>query len=188
MGSSSKDKFEIAFFDVETTMPTRPGQGRAILEFGAILVCPRTAVELDSYSTLVKPADIFLHSFVSRANGITRDALASAPTFLHIADRVYELLHGRIWAGHNIRSFDCVRIREAFKEIGKPAPEPKDTLDTFLLLRRSFGNRAANMEMDTLANYFKLGKQKHRSLADVRLNLEVFQYCATVLLWVILLF
>ncbi len=94
MGSSSKDKFEIAFFDVETTMPTRPGQGRAILEFGAILVCPRTAVELDSYSTLVKPADIFLHSFVSRANGITRDALASAPTFLDIADSVYKLLHG----------------------------------------------------------------------------------------------
>ena len=54
---------------------------------------------------------------------------------------------GRIWAGHNIRSFDCVRIREAFEEIGKPAPEPKDTLDTFQLLRRSFGHRAGNMQV-----------------------------------------
>ena len=91
MGSSSEDRFEIAFFDVETT---GPGQGRAILEFGAILVCPRTAVELDWYSTLVRPADLSSLSSLNRSNGITYDALLSAPTFLHIADRVYELLHG----------------------------------------------------------------------------------------------
>ncbi|KAM1400915.1 hypothetical protein ACFX2F_028132 [Malus domestica] len=30
----SEDRFKIAFFDVETTVPTRPGQGFTILEFG----------------------------------------------------------------------------------------------------------------------------------------------------------
>ncbi|TYG43695.1 hypothetical protein ES288_D11G038700v1 [Gossypium darwinii] len=37
------------------------------------------------------------------------------------------------------------------------------------------------MKMETLANYFGLGKQTHRSLDDVRMNLEVLKYCATVL-------
>ncbi|CAL0325774.1 unnamed protein product [Lupinus luteus] len=35
--------------------------------------------------------------------------------------------------------------------------------------------------MATLASYFGLGCQTHRSLYDVRLNLEVLKYCATVL-------
>lgn len=37
------------------------------------------------------------------------------------------------------------------------------------------------MKMASLANYFGLGKQRHRSLDDVRMNLEVLKYCATVL-------
>ncbi|KAL8465133.1 hypothetical protein ACS0TY_034581 [Phlomoides rotata] len=37
------------------------------------------------------------------------------------------------------------------------------------------------MKMASLATYFGLGKQTHRSLDDVRMNLEVIKYCATVL-------
>lgn len=37
------------------------------------------------------------------------------------------------------------------------------------------------MKMATLASYFELGQQTHRSLDDVRMNLEVLKYCATVL-------
>nr|XP_023911418.1 protein NEN1-like isoform X2 [Quercus suber] len=181
--SSGEERSEIAFFDVETTVPTQPGQRRALLEFGAILVCPRKLVELDSYSTFVRPADLSLISTMSpRFNGITPDAVVSAPPFLQISDRVYDLLHGRIWAGHNILGFDCARIREAFAEIGKPAPEPKDTIDSYTLLIRTFGRRAGDMKMATLATYFGLGQQTHRSLDDVRMNLEVLKYCAAVLL------
>ncbi|GAB2270016.1 hypothetical protein Dimus_004931 [Dionaea muscipula] len=57
-----ENRSEIAFFDLETTIPTRSGQGFAILEFGAILVCPRKLVELESYSPLVRPADLSLLS------------------------------------------------------------------------------------------------------------------------------
>lgn len=90
-----QDAAEIAFFDVETTIPTRPGQGFALLEFGGILVCPRKLVELESYSTLVRPADLSLITMLSvRCNGITKDAVASAPTFADIADKVYDFLHG----------------------------------------------------------------------------------------------
>ncbi|KAI3756203.1 hypothetical protein L1987_56020 [Smallanthus sonchifolius] len=37
------------------------------------------------------------------------------------------------------------------------------------------------MKMASLATYFGLGEQKHRSLDDVRMNLEVLKHCATVL-------
>lgn len=86
----------IAFFDVETSIPYRTGQGYALLEFGAILVCPRRLVELGSYSTLIRPPDLSVISPASvRCNGITRDSVASAPDFEQVADHVYEILHGR---------------------------------------------------------------------------------------------
>ncbi|XP_028084444.1 protein NEN2-like isoform X3 [Camellia sinensis] len=178
---SSSDRSQIVVFDVETTVP-RPGQGVGILEFGAILVCPRTLVELESYSTLLQPLDLTLISTLSdRSNGINKDAIISSPTFSQIADKVYDILQGRIWAGHNILRFDCPLIREAFVEINRPPPEPKDTIDTLPLLTQRFGRRAGDMKMATLADYFGLGDQTHRSLDDVRMNLEVLKYCATVL-------
>lgn len=178
----TEERSEIAFFDVETTIPNRSGQGFSILEFGAILVCSRRLVELGSYSTLVRPADLNLISAASvRCNGISRDSVTSAPSFADIADQVYDILHGRIWAGHNIIRFDCVRIKEAFDKIGRPAPEPKGLIDSLALLTQRFGRRAGDMKMATLASYFGIGKQTHRSLDDVRMNLEVLKYCATVL-------
>ncbi|GAA0144759.1 DNA metabolism protein [Lithospermum erythrorhizon] len=180
--NGSEERSEIAFFDVETTIPSRVGQGYAILEFGSILVCPRKLIELQNYSTLIRPHDLSLISTQSvRCNGITKDDVVSAPCFADIADKVYDVLHGRIWAGHNILRFDCPRIREAFAEINRPPPEPKGTLDSLALLTQKFGRRAGNMKMASLASYFGLGQQTHRSLDDVRMNLEVLKYCATVL-------
>ncbi|KAG6529207.1 protein NEN1-like [Zingiber officinale] len=173
---------EIAFFDVETTVPSRSGERFALLEFGAILVCARRLVEVGCYSTLIRPADVAAISPVSiRCNGITPDTVSAAPTFRDVADRVFDVLDGRVWAGHNIVRFDCARIREAFEELGRPAPEPKSIIDTLPLLTQKFGRRAGNMKMASLATYFGLGQQRHRSLDDVRMNLEVLKCCAAVL-------
>ncbi|KAL6536672.1 Protein nen1 [Orobanche minor] len=112
---------ELAVFsNLETTVPKLKG-GRF-----AILVCPQKLEELRSYSTLVRPADLScIDSLCDRHNGITKEAVVTAPTFADIADDVYNLLDGRIWAGHNILRFDCHRIKETFDEINKPAPKPK---------------------------------------------------------------
>ncbi|XP_062200806.1 protein NEN1-like [Phragmites australis] len=174
---------EIAFFRVQTSVPKRAGQRYALLEFGAILICPRRLVEVAPYTTLVRPADPA--SAVSATsvlfNGITRDDLSRAPSFRDVADDVYDILHGRVWAGHNIKRFDWPRIREAFSEISRPPPEPKGFIDTLPLLTQRFGRRAGDMKMASLANYFDLGRQMKRSLDYVRLNLEVLKSCATVL-------
>lgn len=79
----------IVFFDMETTF-----QDRVLLEFGAISVCPRRLIELDNYSTLIRPADTsFLDTF-SGHHGITREDLASAPLFSQVADDIYQILNG----------------------------------------------------------------------------------------------
>ncbi|XP_044464310.1 protein NEN4 [Mangifera indica] len=172
----------IVFFDLETTVPRRAGQRFWVLEFGAIVVCPRRLVELESYSTLIRPKDLSAVALKSsRSDGITRAAVENAPEFAEVADRIFCILNSRVWAGHNIQRFDCARIKEAFDDIGRPAPEPVGMIDSLGLLTEKFGRRAGNMKMASLASYFGLGLQKHRSLDDVRMNLEVLKHCATVL-------
>ncbi|KAJ0097385.1 hypothetical protein Patl1_27316 [Pistacia atlantica] len=173
---------EIVFFDLETTVPRRAGQRFWVLEFGAIVVCPRKLVELESYSTLIRPKDLSAVALKSsRSDGITRGAVENAPEFAEVADKIFSILNSRVWAGHNIQRFDCARIKEAFADIGRPAPEPVGMIDSLGVLTEKFGRRAGNMKMASLASYFGLGQQKHRSLDDVRMNLEVLKHCATVL-------
>ncbi|XP_074371944.1 protein NEN4 [Apium graveolens] len=182
MADSNSDVTEIVFFDLETNVPKRIGEKFWVLEFGAIVVCPRTLVELDSYVTLIKPGDLSVVALrPGRCGAITRQAVSNAPCFEEVADKIFEILDGRVWAGHNIQRFDCVRIKEAFASIGRPAPVPVGMIDSLGVLTQKFGRRAGNMKMASLATYFGLGQQKHRSLDDVRMNLEVLKHCATVL-------
>ncbi|KAG8379219.1 hypothetical protein BUALT_Bualt07G0065800 [Buddleja alternifolia] len=136
---------------------------------------------------MVRPADLsHISSLSVRCNGITKEAVDTAPTFADIADIVYDLLHGRIWAGHNILRFDCARIREAFAEINRPVPEPRGTIDSLALLRQKFGRRAGDMKHMFLVGLKKLINPTLTyiwSLADVRMNIEVLKYCAIVLFW-----
>ncbi|KAH1237100.1 hypothetical protein AAZX31_08G137000 [Glycine max] len=173
---------EIVFFDLETTVPKKGGERFWVLEFGAIVVTPHKLTEIESYTTLIRPKDLSVVSVKSsRSDGITRKAVENAPSFEDVADRIFSILNGRVWAGHNIQRFDCVRIKEAFDDINRPAPVPVGIIDSLGVLTEKFGRRAGNMKMATLASYFGLGQQKHRSLDDVRMNLEVLKHCATVL-------
>ncbi|KAJ4713050.1 Protein NEN1-like isoform X2 [Melia azedarach] len=175
--SPTQNRSEIAFFHLETTFPTR-----SIVDFGSILVCPETLVELGSYSTPVRPTDPSLISFPSgRSNVIAPDSVVYVPTFSDITDKVFDVLNGRIWAGHNILEFHREIIKKAFAEIDRPTPEPEGTIDSLALLTQKFGWRVDDMEMATFATYFGLGKQTHGSLDDVRMNLQVLKNCATIL-------
>lgn len=149
-GTTQEGKPEIVIFDLETTVPNRAGQRFYILEFGAIVVCPRKLVELESYSTLIRPKDLSVVALRSgRSDGITREAVANAPEFHEVADKIFSMLNGRIWSGHNIQRFDCVRIKEAFAEIGQPAPVPVAMIDSLGVLSEKFGRRAGNMKVLT---------------------------------------
>jgi DNA polymerase III epsilon subunit-like protein len=138
---------EIVFLDVETTIPYKKGQKFEILEFGAIVLCAQGLVEKTSFCTYVQPSSMAAISKKSvDCNGITKNDAAHAPFFSQIADHVYNLLDGRVWAGHNILSFDIPRIQEAFAEAGLQAPTAAGVIDTLPLLKSTFGCRAGNMK------------------------------------------
>ncbi|KAK4767350.1 hypothetical protein SAY86_015100 [Trapa natans] len=173
---------EIVFLDLETTVPRRAGQSFSVLEFGAVVFCPWKLAELESFATLIRPKDLSIVATRSgRRDGITRDSVVDAPAFEEVSDKIFDILNGRIWAGHNIQRFDCVRINEAFAAAGRDPPVPVGVIDSLGVLREKFGHRAGNMKMEALATYFGLGQQKHRSMDDVRMNFEVIKHCATVL-------
>lgn len=141
-------EMEIVFLDLETTVPRRAGQGFTVLEFGAVVFCPWKLTELESFTTLIKPKDISMVALRSgRRDGITRDAVADAPTFEEVADKIFDVLNGRIWAGHNIQRFDCVRIKEAFTAAGRNPPVPVGVIDSLGVLTEKFGHRAGNMKV-----------------------------------------
>ncbi|GJX56097.1 zf-CCHC domain-containing protein [Tanacetum coccineum] len=56
------------------------------------------------------------------------------------------VLSVRIWAGHNILRFDCVRLLESYAHINKPPPVPKGTIDTLVLLTQTYEMRAGEMK------------------------------------------
>ncbi|KAK1278645.1 hypothetical protein QJS04_geneDACA003434 [Acorus gramineus] len=156
-----------------------------MVEFGAVVLYPRRLIEIVCYSTLIRPEDLSAVAVASgRSDGITREVVSSAPKFEQVADRIFGILNGRVWGGHNMQRFDCARIREAFTDIGWPCPESVGIIDSLAVLMHGFGRRAGNLKMATLASYFGLGQQKHRSLNDVCMNLEALKYSATVLLLV----
>ena len=138
----------IVFFDLETTVPKKGGERFSVLEFGAIVVSPHKLSEVGSYTTLIRPKDLSVVSVKSsRSDGITRGAVENAPSFEDVADRIFSILNGRVWAGHNIQRFDCVRIKEAFEEINRPAPVPVGIIDSLGVLTEKFGRRAGNMKV-----------------------------------------
>ena len=162
---------EVVFYDLETTIPATD-----IIEFGGIVLDKTGLFERESYSTLIKSEKITPKS--TECNGITLEMVKDSPTFAEVADNIFNILDGRIWAGHNIIRFDNKCIDDAFRKIGRPAPKPAGIIDTLPLLRSTFGPRAGNMKMASLGNYFGLGQERHRAIEDSRMTLEVLKNCA----------
>eukprot|EP01097_Dermamoeba_algensis_P009426 TRINITY_DN662_c1_g1_i1.p1 TRINITY_DN662_c1_g1~~TRINITY_DN662_c1_g1_i1.p1 ORF type:complete len:413 (+),score=140.99 TRINITY_DN662_c1_g1_i1:43-1281(+) len=166
---------ELVFFDIETTFVDRE-----IIEFAAIVLHRSGLYELESFTTLVHSQKVSQASI--DCNGITSSMLQNAPKFEAVADKIYSILNGRIWSGHNIVNFDNPVIKKEFEKIGREAPTPSFCVDTYPLLKKKFGTRAGNMKLASLGLYFGLGKETHRALEDIRMNIEVMKRASLTLL------
>jgi len=103
--------------------------------------------------------------------------LRNAPKFEQVAQTIFDLLDGQIWCGYNIISFDNEKLRKEFEKIGGAPPKPSSIVDVYPLLSKTFGKRAGDMKLASLGRYFSLGEEKHRSIDDCRMTLEVFKNC-----------
>jgi len=104
-----------------------------------------------------------------------------APIFEAVADKIFNIMNNKLWAGHNISSFDQVHIIKQFRNIGREPPVCAGSIDTLPLLRSTFGKRAGNMKLASLAQYFGFGNEQHRALADARMTIEVLKSCSLAL-------
>ena len=131
---------DIVVYDVETTMTVEHGKVPRIIEFAAVILDGRRLHEKEAFGTLLHSDDISPLSI--EHNGITAEMLSDAPKFADVADRVYAMLNGKIWMGHNISSFDNTILASAFVEIGRQPPLPMRILDTCNWIKNGLGNRS----------------------------------------------
>ena len=172
--SSTAPNADICFFDLETTFPAK-GCDAELIEYGCLLVHRTGWYETAVYGTLVRPLESRVSKRSVDCNGITEAMLASAPTFATIAPLVYSLMHGRMWCGHNVKSFDIPHIYRAFDAVKHPRPECTGVIDTLHLVRAHFRDRAGTNAMSALTQYFGLGEEKHRAVSDCRQTLEAIK-------------
>ena len=173
--ASSTGNTDICFFDLETTFPSKQCPAE-LIEYGCLLVNRSGWYETAVYGTLIRP----LVSRVSKrsidCNGITEAMLATAPTFGDVAPLVYSLMHGRLWCGHNIKSFDIPQLHRAFDAVSHPRPSCAGVIDTLHLVRAHFRDRAnGSNAMSALSQYFGLGEEKHRAVSDCKQTLDAIK-------------
>lgn len=103
---------EYAIVDIETTGGFAAGSG--ITEI-AVRIHDGTAV-IQTFETLVNPQRT-IPLYITALTGIDNSMVEASPTFLDIADRVYELLAGRVFVAHNV-NFDYSFIKHHLGEAG----------------------------------------------------------------------
>ena len=159
---------QIVFYDLETTIP--PSH---IIEFGCVVVDAESLEEIESFETLIYSDRIT--SWSVSTNGITPEMVVDAPRIEQVAEQIYRFLQDTIWAGHNIRTFDNPVLARTFAKLGRPSPQSVDIIDTLPLARKHLADKVENHKLETLAQYYNLGPEDHRSLSDARLSLAVFK-------------
>jgi DNA polymerase-3 subunit epsilon len=94
-----------AVVDIETTGGFASGNG--ITEI-SILVHDGSAV-VDRYETLINPRQE-IPAYIEALTGISNAMVADAPLFEDVAEKIYELLHDKIFVAHNV-NFDFSFVR-----------------------------------------------------------------------------
>lgn len=119
-----------AIVDVETT-GNHKGADR-IIEI-AIIISDGTKV-IDEFQSLVNP-EKSINPFVEKLTGIYQGMVAHAPKFPEIADRVFEMLHGKKFVAHNV-SFDYALVEGELAACGIGFDAPQ--IDTITFAKRIF--------------------------------------------------
>jgi DNA polymerase III subunit epsilon len=147
-----------AVTDIETTGSN--AEGNKIIEIG-IVISDGTNI-IDRFETLVNP-ERTIDKYIQGLTGITPAMLTTAPVWEDVAEKVYHLLHDKIFVAHNVQ-FDYSFIQYHLKKLGFKWQAPK--VDTIKLTRHYFKN-IHKYGLSTLIDHFSIEvPSRHRAFGD----------------------
>ena len=138
-----------------------------LVEFAAL---PITAAQPDTgaaWSRLIRPP-VPISPTAMGIHGITNQAVANAPAWPDVADRVHQFLDGAWIAAHNARvDYDALQRH-------LPGWQPAGVIDTLRLSRAVYG-KATRHNLDALITHTKVDTsaiqgQRHRAATDAHLT------------------
>lgn len=157
----------IVTFDLEHT--GSGGDGRAITDFGAMVVTP--AGEVSSYASLVKPPDgASFNSYVCRLTGIYPDTVADAPGWAKVLTEFVLPHRDALWVGFNSRVCDTPLVYKESLRLGRPLA-PFQQLD---LMRVGELEGGLVKRLTHLAPDFDVSGA-HRALKDALMTLALLE-------------
>jgi DNA polymerase III epsilon subunit-like protein len=182
--------------DTETSLASiRTPDGTAFYDIVevACISASLDKMETEQFRSLVKPYYGF-NAPSCKAPHISEAALASAPTFPHVADRMLAFLRGRLLLGQNTH-FDVRAVRAAaeryaldgllrstqYAELDDITSQP--FLDTRKLFRLLYPAQK-HSSLASIAGYYGVEDsscERHAALEDARLTLLVFRRIAAIL-------
>ena len=130
MADPQQDVLKFAVVDVETTGGA--GDMNRVTEIGIVLLDGDEQV--GDFHSLVDPG-VPITPFVQGLTGITDEMVSGAPQFQVLAEKVAEMLDGRIFVAHNVQ-FDCRMMRSELKRCCVKFDPPR--LCTVKLSRKVF--------------------------------------------------
>ena len=156
-----------AIVDIETTGGYAAANG--IIEISIQVFDGTTVVE--TFDTLINP-DQHIPRYIQAFTGINDDMVKDAPRFGEVAERVYGLLHDKIFVAHNV-NFDYSFVKNHLEFYGYAINCKK--LCTVRLSRQIFpglpsyslGNLCTSLDID-LTN-------RHRAAGDASATVTLFQ-------------
>jgi DNA polymerase III epsilon subunit-like protein len=172
-------KSEIAFFDIESSYDVK-GRRQETIEFGAIIVDKLTFQVKQKVNFMIRPASGTIDPNSFKIHRISIGDLRGKPSFAKIADKIYDVLNGRIWSGHNIDGSDIPVLRREFNLAKHAMPQNAGTIDTYKIIPKVLPkDRAGNYKMASLGRYYGHGEERHRALDDCVMTLQVLKSVAT---------
>lgn len=156
-----------AIVDIETTGGHADKNG--ITEI-AIFTHDGTRV-VDSYTTLINPG-VPIPPFLESYTGITNEMVENAPSFEMVSDKVYEMLHDKIFVAHNV-NFDHSFIKHHLKHVGLELEVKK--LCTVRLSRKVFPG-FSSYSLGNLCQSLGIPlKNRHRAHGDAAATVKVLE-------------
>lgn len=158
---------QFAIVDIETTGSYAAANG--ITEICIFIHDGKKIV--DKMTSLINPYQP-VPSYITALTGITNAMVAVAPGFDEVAEKIYQLLHDKIFIAHNV-NFDYSFLKHQLGENGYVLNTPK--LCTVRLSRKAFPGRYSYSLGNICRDLGIHNESRHRAEGDARATVTLFE-------------